>query len=132
MRPKGQIPCMVDYAMPLGHFAFADRGERARHERDGSDDAEATDISAVRIGRVPFDAMGHPHVIELVGPGGGREVVFANDIGRIAGRPGEYVANRHDARACAPSGAHEERKEPAPAAQHIGYGYGSVEIPKGK
>lgn len=124
---------MVDYAMPLEHFAFADRSERARHERDGSADAEATTIAAARIGRVPFDAMGYPHVIELLAPGGDREVVFANDVGRIAGRPSEYVANRHDGQ----SGAHhdapgEEKEGPAPAAQHIEHGYGSVEIPKGK
>jgi len=124
---------MVDYAMPLEHFAFADRSERARHERDGSADAEATTIAAARIGRVPFDAMGYPHVIELLVPGGDREIVFANDIGRIAGRPAEYVANRQNAHGDAHPGAPGEGKEgPAPAAQHIEHGYGSVEIPKGK
>lgn len=119
--------------MPLEHFAFADRSDRARHERDGSDDAAATEVSAAKIGHVPFDAMGYPHVVELVAPGGEREIVFANDIGRIAGRPGEYVANRHDADTTAPSGASGQKKEgPAPAAQHIERGYGLVEIPKGK
>jgi hypothetical protein len=124
---------MVDYAMALEHFAFADRSDRARHERDGSEDAEATGISATKIGHVPFDAMGYPHVIELLVSGGDREIVFANDIGRIAGRPAEYVANRHDGHDGAHSGAPGQRKEgPAPAAQHIEHGYGSVEIPKGK
>lgn len=123
---------MVDYAMPLEHFAFADRGDRARHEREGSDDAEASPLAAVKIGHVPFDAMGYPHVIELVSPEGAREIVFANDIGRIAGRAGEYVANRHDVRTSAPSGTEDEKKRSAPVAQHIEHGYGSVEIPKGK
>ena len=124
---------MVDYAMPLEHFSFADRHERARHEREGSEDAAASGLSAAKIGHVPFDAMGYPHVIELVSPDGSREIVFASDIGRIAGRPAEYVANRHDARTDAPSGASEQEEErPAPVAQHIEHGYGSVEIPKGK
>ncbi len=124
---------MVDYSMPLEHFAFVDRTERARHEREGSEDAAASELAATKIGHVPFDAMGYPHVIELVSPEGAREIVFTNDIGRIAGRPAEYVANRHDAKTPAPSGAEDqERKEPAPAAQHIEHGYGSVEIPKGK
>lgn len=119
--------------MPLEHLAFADRSDRARHERDGSGDASATDLTAAKIGHVPFDAMGYPHVIELIARDGEREIVFANDIGRIAGRPGEYVANRRDDHEGAPSGAPGRRKEePAPVAQHIEHGYGSVEIPKGK
>ena len=124
---------MVDYAMPLEHFAFPARSDRARHERDGSDDAAATTMVAAKIGHVPFDAMGYPHVVELVAPDGERELVFANDIGRIAGRAGQYVANRREEHADASSDASgQEKEESAPAAQHIEHGYGSVEIPKGK
>lgn len=124
---------MVDFAMPLEHFAFATREERVRHERDGTSDDRATDFQAKVVGHAPMDPVGYPYVIELATPDGRREIVFASPAGRIAGRPGQYVANRGEAHDTAPPGAMSKEEEgPAPVAQHIDQEYGSVEIPKGK
>jgi hypothetical protein len=124
---------MVDFAMPLGHFAFATREERVRHERDGTPGERATDTNARIVGHMPIDPVGYPYMVELAAPDGCSEIVFASSAGRIAGRPGQYVANRGDTRDTAPAGARSEKEEgPAPVAQHIEQQYGSVEIPKGK
>jgi hypothetical protein len=124
---------MVDYAMPLDHFRFPDRRDRARHEREGTSGAFATPCVATAVGRSPVDAIGYPHVVDIALPSGRHEIVFASDAGRIAGRPAEYVANRRERTDPAPAGASQARRQgPAPAAQHVAEQHGSVEIPKGK
>jgi len=105
---------MVDYTMPLEHFAFPDRKDRARHEREGSDHALSTSTMVVVVGRMAIDPIGYPYVIRMTPQGGAEEVAFANADGRIAGRPGQYVANRGD----------EARKASVPVARHVGHGHG--------
>lgn len=105
---------MVDYTMPLEHFAFPDRRDRIRHEREGSDDALATSTRIVAVGRMAIDPIGYPYVIRMIADAGVEEIAFANADGRIAGRPGQYVANRGDG----------DERASAPVARHVGHGHG--------
>ena len=127
---------MIDYSQPLEHFAFPLRTDSARHERDGTPDERATEFEVVAVGIMPIDATGYPHVLALVSGEGARDLVFANHEGRIAGRQGEYVANRRDVGTDTPPATEAQSGEggryAAPLAQPNDREYGLVERPKGK